>query len=114
METLLNSVFQTYGLPGFFLVLIVVGIGAIAAQLFATQRWMAMTGEIALKLGVVASTMERQGAFCDRHYQSQREQMEVLRSIGAELRGLVETIHESDMIRARELMDIIKLIAEKR
>jgi hypothetical protein len=114
VESFLAAVFGAFGAVGLVVVAVAALVGTAAAQLLATRRWMQQTATIAQQLGIVASSMERQGKFCERHYEAQRDQMETLRSIGGELRGLVDAIHESDMTRARELMDIIKLIAADR
>jgi hypothetical protein len=108
IESILTAVFSSYGAAGLIIVAVMAMVGTATSQLIATRKWMEQTTAIANKLDLVASAMERQGKFCERHYEAQRDHMDTLRSIGGELRGLVEAIHESDMTRARELMDIIK------
>jgi hypothetical protein len=114
MEALFTAAFKSYGVVGLIFCAVLAMAATAIAQFLATRKWMSQTGEIITQMGVITSAMSRQGQYCDRHYEALRDHMQVLRSIGDELRGLVDAIHSSDMERARELMQIIEHLARKK
>jgi hypothetical protein len=113
-EGVLSEVFKYYGFLGLAVVVIACLAGTCIAQLISLKRFSASSTEILQRFGTLTTNQDRQHATCSMHYQAAREQTEALRSMSLELRGLVEQIHASDLERARELMDVILKMSERR
>ena len=108
------EVFKQYGLTALFSVIIAAFLGATGAQVFYLRKFAAgnagstvqLQGAV-LALTGISKLLEEQQKRHERFADLQREQTSALRSVGQELRGLVDAVHTSDLARARELMDVI-------
>lgn len=110
-DQVLAELLEHYGLIGLLFVTACAMTSAAWAQIRFLKRWQPQTARILEALELVADRMERQHQICTRHYEYAQRQIEGMGQIGNELKVVVQTIHESDRERNREIMHIVTMLA---
>ena len=113
-------ILQTYGLAGLVFVTCSAMVAAAVAQIQQLRKWQPQTTALITQTSRILDTLEtliervdRQHTVCMRHQDLAHEQLDGMRSLGNELRSVVNAIHQSDTERNREVMSLMMLLAGK-
>lgn len=118
LHTILTHVVEHWGVWGFVVVVSGSMVAAAWAQIIMLRRWRPETVKIIMQgqeviqqLRIIANQLGEQHASCTRHYDYAQRQIDGMESIGGELKAVVKSIAESDRERAREIMQLMTIIA---
>lgn len=101
------GIVERYGWQG---LTVVVSLGAFAAIYVLMSRVLGQTSRVVDVLADIKTSMATQGEQMQEIAKIQTAHTEVVRTVGQELRGVADTVRQSDRERSRDILEVVKII----